>query len=425
MRLRAHTKKQIYLITGAVVLGSVFFVGGWFFGYRAQAPGKVRSPFDAGGMFSSLLDKENFRKKLTQSGSEKNFRFQGNEVRLEGYDESVVLEFSIDPGLQAMSEDLLSQYKPDLASMVVMDASTGRVLAMVGQNRSFDVEGYPALKATYPAASVFKVITAAAAIEHKKMRASSMISYAGRDHTLYKYQVLKPEVSGWKRISSLKAAFAKSINTVFGRLGVFELGQQPLQSMADRFGFNAMLPSEFPVEISRSAQPNSDYELAEMASGFTQGNAMSPLHGAMIAASIANDGIMMAPYLVNAAYLKTGKPIYRAEPAVSNEVMKPEVAADLQNLMRETVVSGTSRASFKGFFRGSYRELDVGGKTGSLTDLQLKGKVDWFVGFAQAHGRKIAVSVLTVNKKYWTVKSSYLARKAFEGAFGVKSVAKK
>jgi cell division protein FtsI/penicillin-binding protein 2 len=93
--------------------------------------------------------------------------------------------------------------------------------------------------------------------------------------------------------------------------------------------------------------------------------------------------------------------------------------------MRETVVKGTGRKSFKGFFRGSYKELDVGGKTGSLTDKTLNGKVDWFVGFAQLHGKKIAISVVTMHKKYWTVKSSYLARKTFETAFAAKAVALK
>jgi peptidoglycan glycosyltransferase len=417
-------RRNLFTFIMSALVGSAMFFGGWYFGYRSQAPKNARSPFANGGFFSSLYSKEEIKKKLSAQGTEAVFRFEQNEVQLDGWDEPVVLDFAFDPAIQSVSEDLLNQYKPDLASMVVMDASTGRVLAMVGQNRSFEMEGYPALRASYPAASVFKVITATAAIENKSLRASSLIPFSGRSHTLYKSQVLRPDVVGWRRMASLKEAFAHSINTVFGRMGVFDIGQKPLQSMADRFGFNSTIPSEFPVETSKSAHPNSAFELAEMASGFTQHNTLSPLHGAMIAAAIANNGDMMEPYFLNSAYLRSGKTIYRSEPILHAKVMTPEVAAELRNLMRETVLTGTSKKSFKGFFKGSYRELDVGGKTGSLTDQAFKGKVDWFVGFAQAHGRKVAVSVLTMNKKYWTVKSSYLARKALETTFSAKAVAK-
>jgi len=130
----------------------------------------------------------------------------------------------------------------------------------------------------------------------------------------------------------------------------------------------------------------------------------------------------MQPYFLNAAYLKSGKAIYRSEPAVFSKVTTPETSAELRTLMKETIASGTSRKVFRGFFKGKYSDLEVGGKTGHLTDQKLNGRIDWFVGFAQSHGRKIAVSVLTMHKKYWTVKSAYLARRAFETAFSEKLV---
>ena len=345
---------------------------------------------------------------------------QQNEVNLEGFDQPVILDYAFDPGLQSMAEDLLAQYKPDLGAMVAMDASTGRVLAMAGANRAFEVEGHPALESTFPAASVFKVVTAAAAIEDQKANPYTLIPYSGKDHTLYKSQ-MKERLGGWRRISSLKQAFAKSINTVFGRIGVFSLGKDPLKSFSTRFGFDESISAEFPITTSHSANPSDEFELAEMASGYTQYNVMSAMHGAMIAAAVANDGIMMQPYFLNGAYLKSGKTIYRSEPQMMTKVMLPETASELRTLMKETVATGTSRKTFKGFFRGRFSELEVGGKTGHLTDAKLNGRIDWFIGFAQSHGRKIAVSVLTMHKKYWTVKSSYLARKTFETAFTVKN----
>jgi cell division protein FtsI/penicillin-binding protein 2 len=235
--------------------------------------------------------------------------------------------------------------------------------------------------------------------------------------------VLREKVSGWRRISSLKEAFGKSINTVFGRLAVFNIGKEPLKAFSNRFAYNEAIESEFPVELSKSANPDDSFELAEMASGYTQDNVMTPLHGAMIASAVANDGVMMQPYFLNAAYLKSGKTIYRSEPAQQVKAVSPETAKELRTLMAETVTNGTSKKAFRGFFRGRFSEIQVGGKTGHLTDRNFKGRVDWFVGFAQARGRKIAVSVMTMHKKFWTVKSSYLARRTIETAFSSKSVA--
>jgi hypothetical protein len=61
--------------------------------------------------------------------------------------------------------------------------------------------------------------------------------------------------------------------------------------------------------------------------------------------------------------------------------------------------------------------VEVGGKTGSLTGLEPRGKYDWFVGYAQHGGQKIAISALTIHGKLWRVKSSYLARRAIEQYF--------
>ena len=414
--VRSNLGKSIVFL---LLIGAVF-VGGWSIGLRTQLAkrGLIHSNF-----LYPTLTKESLQSKIKKLNNPEIYSFNQTEASLDGFNEPVVFDYAFDPSIQSAAEDMLNQYKPDLGAMVVMDASTGRVLAMVGKNRAFDLEGNPAFEASYPAASVFKVVTATAAIEGQKAQPSSKVQFAGRNYTLYKSQVLKERVTGWKRICTLKEAFAKSLNPVFGRLGVFLLGKEPIQNCSNKFWFNGNIPSEFPIAESRSAKPEDDYELAEMASGYTQENVMTPLHGALIAATVANDGVMMEPYFLNAVYLKSGKPIYRSEPSVLSKVMTPETAGEVKTLMRETILTGTSHKAFRGFFKGKFSYLDVGGKTGHLTDRNLRGRIDWFVGFAQAHGRKIALSVLTMHKKYWTVKSSYLARKTIETAFGAKAVA--
>ena len=110
-------------------------------------------------------------------------------------------------------------------------------------------------------------------------------------------------------------------------------------------------------------------------------------------------------------------PLYTAQPHISSTTIDLSTAREMRKLMNETVRRGTSSRSFRGFFRHEMTGLDVGGKTGSLTGFDPPGKYDWFIGFADAGERKIAVAALTVHEKLWRVKSSYLARKAFESYF--------
>jgi peptidoglycan glycosyltransferase len=416
------------LITRTIIfitLTAFVFLGGWIYGMKTTpkslASISISNPI-SNPFVRPLLTKLQLRDKVAKLNNNNIYSFKQSEVTLEGYDEPVTLDYAFDPTMQSIAEDLLAQYHPDLGVMVAMDAQTGRVLAMAGENHAFDLGGLdPSLSATFPSASVFKVVTASAAIEEQKANPYTMISYSGRDHTLYKSQ-LKDKVGGWRRISSLKSAFAKSINTVFGRLGVFTVGKEPLKSFSSKFGYDEAIPAEFPILTSESAHPLDSFELAEMASGYTQHNLMSPIHGAMIAAAVANNGVMMQPYFLNGAYLKSGKAIYHSEPTVFSNVMSSATASEVRTLMKETVTAGTSRKVFRGFNKGKFSQIEVGGKTGHLTDQKRNGRIDWFVGFAQYKGRKIAVSVLTMNKKYWTVKSAYLARRAIETAFSEKKV---
>ncbi len=327
-----------------------------------------------------------------------------------------VLEYSFDSKLQEAMESLMKSYRPDYGAFVAMDARTGRILSMVSYSARPE-QGNLALRATFPAASVFKVVTAAAAIEKQNMSPNSMIAFNGANHTLYRGNVLHDRINRWTRNISLKTAFAQSINTVFGKLGAFTVGPQQLKTYADRFGFNRRIASDVPVEEGKAPIPNDPWHLAETASGFTRENTMSPLQGALIAATIANNGVMMEPYLVRSVYSREGRELYRAQPKMQAQVVSAETAEEIRALMRETIVRGTSRGAFRGFFKREYAGLQVGGKTGSLTGVAPRGRHDWFVGYADDGFRRIAVAALTVHEKLWRVKSSYLARKAFETSF--------
>jgi len=154
---------------------------------------------------------------------------------------------------------------------------------------------------------------------------------------------------------------------------------------------------------------------------------MSPVQGAMIAATIVNNGRMVMPHLVQSITAADGKELYRAEAIDNGEVISPSSAGKLREMMEETVISGTSRKSFRPLVRDRrFRELEVGGKTGHLTGDNPRGRVDWFVGYATDDIRRVSIAALTVNKEFWTVKSSHLAnvlfRRSFEDRISAKPV---
>ena len=272
------------------------------------------------------------------------------------------------------------------------------------------------MRANYPAASVFKIVTAAAVLDHGKATADTIVPYNGRRSTLYKSQVLRHRDGKWTRHPTLRTAFAESINPVFGRIGVFDLGAPLLNDYAKRFGFNTDLSYDLQIPISTSQPSDDAWEIAETASGYTERNTLSPLHGAMIASTVINDGRMRLPYVVAKMTGKNGVLLYAAEPR-EEVVMQPSAAREMRLLMQETVKRGSARNAFRKFYRGPLTDIEVGGKTGSLTGWSPEGRHDWFVGYASLHDRKIAFAALTINKKYWTVKSSFVARKAIEAYF--------
>lgn len=328
----------------------------------------------------------------------------------------VDVHYSFDPGLQELLHELYTRYKPDYGTFVAMDAETGAIIAMMSYVKDGSNLGNLALRSEYPAASVFKIVTAAAACDRGELNPNSIVPYNGRRSTLYKRQVLRHKDGKWTRRPTLRTAFAESINSVFGRIGVFDLGAPVLSDYAERFGFNRELASDLEIPVSTATIDDDPWQVAEAASGYTRLNTMSPIHGAMIASAVINDGHMRVPYVVSKMTGAHGVLVYAVEPR-STPVFQASAAGQMRQLMQETVRRGSARNAFKKFFQGALKDIEVGGKTGSLTGTSPKGRHDWFVGYARLDERKITFAALTINKKYWTVKSSFLARKVIEAYF--------
>lgn len=341
------------------------------------------------------------------------------EVEFTGQPVKALARYTLNPIHQGKIEKLLGQYRPDYGAFVALDAATGRVLVMASYTRSGSDGQNLALRASFPAASVFKIVTAAAALDQGVLSADTVIPFNGANHTLYRRNVTDQRLNRWTRQITLRDAFAKSVNTVFGKIGMYVLEPLQLQDYAERFQFNKTISADLPVEPGQLQIPSSEpWGFAELASGFNRLSSMSPLQGALIASAVANDGVMMEPFVVEGLSLPQGQVLYTANPSPTSVTMKAETAAELRTLMRETVVTGTSRSAFRTLLRKpAYRDLEIGGKTGSLRGQAPKGKCDWFVGYARSPEDRIAIAALTVNEDKWRVKASYLARVFVEEYF--------
>lgn len=322
---------------------------------------------------------------------------------------------------QALQQDLIAALNPAHARFIAIVAiapATGRILAMVGHNR-LEPGKNPCLQNSFPAASIFKIVTATAAIEQCRFTVDAPTFYTGRKHTLYKSQ-LKEKKSRWSNQTTFRKAFAESVNPVFGKIGFHCLGKESLESYGKAFGFNRRFAGVLSLPPSRLAVSEKPFQWAEVACGFNRQTTLSPLHGALIAAALINDGLMMAPQLVDRVRDETGTVVYQGRPAQSGQVAKPETCRDVRRMMQAVVDSGTCRKQFRGYRKDSVLGgLTIGGKTGSINNRSQDARFDWFVGYAQDNAKKtnLAVAAVVAHEKYIGTRAARYARLAMRSFF--------
>jgi penicillin-binding protein A len=325
---------------------------------------------------------------------------------------------TLDEDLQARLVGALDRKNSRYVGIVVMEADSGRVLAMVGFDKT-ETEGNPCLSNIFPAASIFKIVTAAAAIERCGFNSDTRLFFNGYKHTLYKRQITEKK-DRWTNEIAFKDSFAQSVNPVFGKIGALRLGREVLDQYAHSFGFNQPIAFELPVQPSHIALLDEPYHLAEIASGFNRQTTISPLHGAVIAAAVLNDGRMITPTIVDSIVDSNGNRLYDAQAVWNGQAMSPQAAATLARLMEATVRSGTARRTFRGIERNrGLGNLDIGGKTGSISTRQNDARFDWFVGYARekAGSGGLAISVVVAHEQFIGRRATEYARMAITHYF--------
>lgn len=252
-----------------------------------------------------------------------------------------------------------------------------------------------AVREWYPPGSVFKIVTAAAALEAGMSPDSTFDDPVEQDlpqttATIRNYG--RGTCAGGGTIT-LAQALAVSCNTTFAQIAL-DLGADPLVEMAEAFGLNSRIvgPEHIPSPLdSRMPVDMNPPQTAQAAIGQFDVRT-TPLQMALITATIANDGIAMRPRLVErvederSAVIAENEPQPRDEAGGDGRVLSARTAAQLRDMMVGVVANGTGR-------RAAIPGVTVGGKTGTAETGSGPPTV-WFVGFAPAEDPQVAVAVV-------------------------------
>jgi peptidoglycan glycosyltransferase len=294
------------------------------------------------------------------------------------------------------------------------------VLALAGIKRRRKNPGV-GLMADAPAASLFKVVTAAAALEEVSLDPSTRLTFVGRPHTLFRYQ-LKERTRRRGRVVTLTKSFANSNNPIFARLGVHKIGEDLLLWYARALGFDRKLPFELPLAASKLPEPANEFQLGELACGYHRHTTMSPLHAALMVSVFINGGRFMEPYAVNRVIGAGGEVLYLGRAQSKGRLVSEETCQSMRELFEATVTKGTARRAFRRAHRDSIlRGLQLGGKTGTLRGPDRTELFEWFAGYGRDPytGKALAICALVVHGKVRYSNPKRMARQMLKEAFRI------
>lgn len=318
------------------------------------------------------------------------------------------IEITIDATLQRAALEALGENR---GAVVAIDPATGAVLAAVS-SPSFNPEdllgedaqeswdqaladpGEPlrdrATRELYAPGSTFKVVVAAAAQDTGRAGPGTEFP----DPTEFELPGSESTISNFDggpcndgNSVTLLRAFVRSCNTVFADLAI-RLGATDIGITAETLGFNQDLdyPWEIPHAVWQTAELEAD-PAALAQSGIGERDVrVTPLHMAMVAAAVANNGVAVNPYLVDRVFDADGETLESTTLTVLGRAMSANTASVIAQMMERVVTEGTGR-------RAAVPGVRVAGKTGTATGTGGFSN-PWFIGFAPVENPTIALAVL-------------------------------
>ncbi|HET6334011.1 MAG TPA: penicillin-binding transpeptidase domain-containing protein [Polyangiales bacterium] len=316
---------------------------------------------------------------------------------------------TLDPTLQAHVEKLFAQYQVPAAALVAIEPSTGRILAYVSHSFPNGPTIDRAIDSSPPAASVFKVITSAALID-AGVSPETRMCYGGGASSLQPVDLVDNPKRD-RTCVTLAYALGHSTNAVFAKLASRKLDPAALQRYADLFGFGKPLTTELRATAGACDVPEQSLEFARTAAGFWHSH-LSPLHAALIAATIANGGVMPHASMIERVVAPDGRLLHSRASQPGHRVISQATAREVGQMMLRTVSEGTAHDAFYDRGRPFLGNVSVAGKTGSLSGSDPYRAYSWWMGFAPANDPQVALAALVVNGSLWRIKSSFVARDA-------------
>jgi len=332
-------------------------------------------------------------------------------------------QLTLSPALQKSVDDALASHHLPFAAAAVLSIPDGKVLALSGYSKadpSLDTASL-ALRPWAPAASVFKVVAASALLQEGHVDPGVRICYHGGVSSVLRDNLVDiPAID--RSCATLGYGIGKSQNAIIAKLAARNLRPEQLERVATAFGFGEEIDFDAPLEPSELDVPRDPLEFARTAAGFWH-SSLSALHGALLAATIANRGEMPAPRLIARAVDAEGN-VLPIQPRPSRRVLEPAVAAEVGRMMVLTTSMGTARRSFRDRKGNPTLPVEVAGKTGTLfyrgraSDPSLPATLpggehlgySWFVGFAPADKPTIAFAILLGNPAPWQLRAHSVAR---------------
>ena len=307
------------------------------------------------------------------------------------------LHLTIDNAFTAKAERLMGKKQ---GSVVAIKPKTGEVICMYS-NPSFDPnedalaknfatlsqsDNFPFLgranQGLYPPGSTFKIITAAAALEE-----GIGVGIVDEGSTIIDGYVV--ENYNGKKLGEIDITqgFAKSSNVMFASYGV-QLGEKKLRDIAERFGIGEKIDFDIRTSKSMLNYENAMGQTDLAACGIGQGKLLvTPLNMALVAAAVANDGVIMEPYMVEKAIYPSGRVAYVAKPKVWKTAVSATVADMLEDMMIECVETGTGTGA-------KIAGVAVAGKTGTAENEESDKTHAWFVCYAPCENPEIAICIM-------------------------------
>lgn len=344
-------------------------------------------------------------------------------------------------------------------SVVVLDPQSGAVLAMVSApgfnpaELSFnpanpdwaaenarisdywellqnDAAGQPLLnrptQGQYPPGSTFKTLTAVAALQYATVAEPNAITCPNVLEVAAGAPPVRNAVDFLAGLtgnpSDLERVYAYSCNTAFAQYAL-RLGPERFSDTARAFDIFApadlpgnydlfaelpTLPSRLYVQPGFLSQPPA---LAD--TGYGQGQLLvTPLHMALMAATIANDGVMMRPYLVERIVRADGEQLFQHQPAPVRQVMNEAIAEQMRANMR-----AVARYGFGSVISDFVRGVALGGKSGTAEHAPGAAPHAWFIAIGPIDEPRYAVAVMIENGGEGSSVGATLAGQVLQAAF--------